>query len=83
MYIFSDNEIKQSLVGPLISVNIVKQILADSKIYVNGSIDTERFSEIYHQILDAEHVESPRENSDWACGYLTADRLNSIINDRR
>lgn len=83
MYKFSDSQISQCLIGPIISVEIVKKILADSDLYVNGLIDTEKFSSAFHKILDTELAHVIRENADWACGYLTADKLNSLINANR
>lgn len=80
MFNFSDSQIQQSLVGPLITIDIVKTILEDREVFVNGAIDTERFSLLYHEILDYKMPLAKRENADWACGYLTADNLNHIIN---
>lgn len=79
----SEQEINNCICGTGITANLVKKIVVESKSLVKDNfIDTELFSAVYTNHLSQIVPESQRSNADWACGYVTADNLNELMNRR-
>lgn len=77
----TDQDILNCICGDGITVAIVKDIIAESNCLVQESyIDTEMFSKLFIQHLNEVMLEHLKSNGDWACGYITADNLNELMN---
>ncbi len=76
----SDNDILNCICGQGMTVMLVRKIIAESKSLVKENyIDTELFSKVFIQYLNEVMPEDVKSNGDWACGYITADNLNELM----
>lgn len=75
------DEIKQSICGHGITVDLIYKIIKESNSLVdNNYIDTEVFSPVFIKYLEQVIPQDLKSNGDWACGYITADNLNRLMN---
>lgn len=75
------DEIKQSICGHGMTVDLIYKIIKESNSLVdNNYIDTEVFSPVFIKYLEQVIPQDLKSNGDWACGYITADNLNKLMN---
>jgi hypothetical protein len=77
----TDQEIFDCICGPGITVDLVKSIINESNSLINKNyINTELFSAVFIKHLEKVMPSNLKSNGDWACGYITADNLNELMN---
>lgn len=77
----TDLEIENCICGSGMTVSLVRVIVDESKSLVTDNfINTELFSKVFIKYLDVVMPEDLKSNGDWACGYITADNLNELMN---
>lgn len=76
----TDDDISNCICGQGMTVMLVRQIIAESNSLVKENyVDTELFSKVFIQYLNKVMPDDIKSNGDWACGYVTADNLNELM----
>lgn len=77
----TDQEIFDCICGTGMTVDLVKEIINKSQSLVKEDfINTELFSAVFIKYLEKVMPDDLKSNGDWACGYITADNLNELMN---
>lgn len=76
----SDDEIATCICGVGMTVDMVRNIIVESNSLIQSTrINTELFSKVFIKYLDTVMPNELKSNGDWACGYITADNLNELM----
>jgi len=77
----SDEDILNCICGQGMTVMLIREIIVESESLVKENyVDTELFSKVFIQYLNKVIPDDVKSNGDWACGYITADNLNELMN---
>ena len=77
----SDEDILNCICGQGMTVMLIREIIVESESLVKENyVDTELFSKVFIRYLNKVIPDDVKSNGDWACGYITADNLNELMN---